>query len=79
VKKLKVAVGIYGTLVFLEKFPDDEEHYGLQEMLDCCYFEFEAEEPPGVYLATMAIESRYNAFQGEHDAELYIDKLEPVV
>lgn len=77
-KKLKVAVGINGKFVFLEKFPDDEEHYGLKEMLDDLEYEGDLTDPPGVYMATMAMESSFNAMENDHDAYLVIDKLEPI-
>ena len=77
-KKLKVAVGVYGDVVFLEKFPDDEEHGGLNDMLLDCHREFDAVEGPGVYMATMGMTSTGPDWTGDYDAYLDILKLEPV-
>ena len=77
-KPLRVAVGITGTIVVLEKFPDDEDHAGLNEML----VEFEenqwdsfCEQAPGVYKADFDIEPSTADQFGESENFLYIDKL----
>ena len=44
-KKLIVAVGVYGEVAFLEKFPDDEEHGGLNELLDNDHSNIESNQP----------------------------------
>ena len=63
-KKLKIAIGIDGKGVFLERLPDDEEHAGLQDLFDFLKDDlYDFVEKPGIYLATLQMTSplpRYN-------------------
>ena len=78
-RKLKCAVGYNGRVVFLEKFPNDEEHAGLDEMLDSlAEDEFTVEEKAGIYLAELSLSRGECVWTGEKDAELEIEKLEPL-
>lgn len=52
-KKLKVAVGVHGKIVFLEKFPEDEHHAYLNENLPDLESECDFNDAPGIYLATL--------------------------
>jgi len=78
-QKLKVAVDVYHRISFLEKFPNDEEHAGLQEIIDAEYSDFEAKEDikPGLYLATLDFE-QYRHWDGEPDVYLNVVQLEPI-
>ncbi|HLD91682.1 MAG TPA: hypothetical protein VI911_11845 [Patescibacteria group bacterium] len=73
-KKLKVFVGIDGRWVLCEKFPDDEEHGGLEEMLTDLISEcIEVEEKMGFYLMSFKMAYWDNPEDGGY---LDIDKLE---
>lgn len=48
-KKLKMAIGFTGKCVFLEKFPNDEEHQGLEGHLELIQDDCEFNEEPGIY------------------------------
>ena len=76
--KLKVAVDIRGVVCFLEKFPDDEEHDGLHEMLENCHGEIDSDMKPGLYLATMEIGHTQQSWDGETEAYLDVVNLEPL-
>lgn len=75
-KKLKIAVGVRGNCVLLERFPDDEEHYGLQDMLE----EFETnctfDDPPGVYLAEFDLVGNNPIDPTDYDVYLDVITLE---
>lgn len=73
-KKLKVAVGIHGYVVLLEKFPNDQEHAYLNEELrniesDCIF-----DETPGIYLAEFE-KTGWQNYEGEYDSYLDIKTL----
>lgn len=78
-KKLKVAIDVYGRISLLEKFPDDEKHAGLNAWLDDIHgdFEVDGKYQPGVYLADFSIELNSGSYLGEYTAEpeLVIDDL----
>lgn len=77
--KTKIAVGITGRIVVLEKFPDDEKHAGLEEMLEELENDSESNEPPGVYMATMSItDKNYNGDPTYDYVYLDIDSVEPL-
>lgn len=76
--KLQIAVGIHGRIVVLEKFPDDEKHAGLNEMLDELD-EWYTDEPPGIYVATIEI-ANIDPDDGSREcAWLHIQSLEPLM
>lgn len=80
-KKLTVSVDINGKVSFLDSFPNDEEHYGLHDMLKECHGEIEVDltkDKPGLYLATMGIEQSTADWTGEYEAYLDIRELEPL-
>jgi hypothetical protein len=78
---LKIYIDVYGRVGLCEKFPDDEKHYGLNELLselieeDLRYCdEFE----PGFYMAHFALEADCPLDGIETDYFLLIDKIEPM-
>lgn len=76
-KELKVAVSISGRVSILERFPDDEEHAGLHEMLlELELDSVEAGEAPGVYMATFYIDHTQNYDPSDDSAYLDISRLE---
>jgi len=89
-KPLKIYVGLYDRYVLCEKFPDDEDHAGLHEMLDFMYTE---DEPcvyhtdendnftgnnvePGFYLAHLSLENNYLNDPTDDESFLVIEKIE---
>lgn len=84
-KDLKIHIDIYGRISLCEKFPDDEEYAGLQEMLhDLAYEEsFHGdtyqEYPTGFYLAEFEIETEttYSWDGPDDDAYLQIKAIKP--
>jgi len=78
--KLKVAVGVNGNIVALEKFPDEERHAGLNDMIEDLEGYFETDETPGVYLATISIDkaesNKYN--DPTDDVFLVIEAMSPL-
>lgn len=75
-KKLKVAVGVNGNFVFLEKFPDEELHYTMNDELIELESNIDFTEPPGIYLAELEWVQEQSDWTGEYDAYLDIIKLE---
>lgn len=55
--KLKIAVGISGRIIVLEKFPNDEKHQGLDEMLEGLENDYMEFTEPGVYEANIIVET----------------------
>jgi hypothetical protein len=78
VKKLLCSVDIFGMVHFLEKFPDDEDHQGLHDMLEDANGEIESEEPAGVYLAELFIDMNLDTNPINDMAYLEVEKLTPV-
>lgn len=76
-KTLKIAVGISGRVLFLEKFPDDEEHAGLNDFIPDIEYSIDVTEPPGLYMASFRFVTA-NSFLEPDEQYLDIDKLEPV-
>ncbi len=76
--ELKIAIGIYGEVAFLEKFPETEEHDWANELLDDCRGEFERAEQPGLYVASMGMEQTQSDHTGEYDAYLDILATRPL-
>lgn len=76
-KKLKVAVGVTGRVLFLENFPDDEEHAGLSDYLRELEDVVDVTEPPGLYIASFTW-SHSQGYDGNSESELDIEKLEPI-
>ena len=80
-KNLKVYVDVFGRLSFMEKFPDDEEHDGLNEMLkEMIEQDGSCDEPSGFYMAEMdiEIEETYSWDGPDDDAYMTIKELVPV-
>jgi hypothetical protein len=81
-QKLKVAIGVYGEVAFLEKFTvTDDAADGtdvLNDILDDCHTEFDRTEPAGLYLATFGWEQTESDWTGEYDSYLDIVHLEPL-
>lgn len=78
-KELKVAVSITGRIAVLERFPDDEEHAGLHEML----LEFESagietDDSPGLYMATFFVDQTNPYDPSDVEAYLEISKMETI-
>ena len=59
-KKLKIAIGVHGNVVFLEKFPDDEHHAYMNDDLSNVESDSTFKDAPGIYLATL----EFNGGQG---------------
>lgn len=70
-KKLKIAIGISGRCIFLEKFPDDEDHVDCNEQISAIEDAVEFDEKPGIYLASFHWVQEQNHYDGNHDG--YID------
>jgi hypothetical protein len=77
-KPLLVSVDILGFVHFLERFPDDKDHQGLHEMLEEANGEIESEEPAGVYLAELFIDSKIMQDPQNDYVYLEVEKLTPV-
>lgn len=75
-KKLKFAIGINGKGVFLDSFPDDEEHQGLLEHLKDIEDNADFKEKPGIYLASFGWESNGNDWTGDYESYLDIRDLD---
>lgn len=80
-KTLKIAIGYDGRATFLEKFPDDEDHAGLHEMLEDAQSDlYGFSEKAGIYLAYMMIVNTLpNRYDGDVDTYLEITRLEPIM
>lgn len=79
INTLKIFVGIDGFWVLCEKFPDDERHGGLNELLDDFILDnVKVEESMGFYAASFEVEQKPGGWRGsEYDeAELVMTKLE---
>jgi hypothetical protein len=79
--KLKAYVGIDNRFVMCEKFPDDEDHVGLNEMLlqwiDYDTHLSDVPMEPGFYLLTFEITSHeFNPDRDMSDAYLELSKAE---
>jgi hypothetical protein len=81
-KQLKAYVGIDNRFVMCEKFPDDEDHGGLNEML-MSWIDYDthlSDVPlePGFYLLTFTISSTeyFNPDRDMSDAYLELEKAE---
>jgi hypothetical protein len=78
-KELKVAVSISGRIAILERFPDDEEHAGLHEMLlELELSGIEGDEPAGLYMATFYIDQTNPPDPSDIETYLEIEKLETI-
>jgi len=78
-KKLKIAIGVHGNIVFLEKFPDDEDHPYMNESLPDIESDSTFNDFPGIYLATLEfVGGRYGDHNGEEDAQLEIVNVEAI-
>jgi len=71
--KLKVAVGISGRVLALEKFPNDEKHAYLDEMIPDLEDYADVNEPAGVYEADIGIEQSSSSLMGpEYDSSYLV-------
>lgn len=81
-KDLKVYVDVFGHVSFMEKFPDDEEHAGLNEMLKEMVEQGDDNGTvfPGFYMAEMDIETipSYSWDGPYDDAYMIIKELKPI-
>jgi hypothetical protein len=81
-KNLKVYVDVFGHLGFMEKFPDDEEHDGLNEMLKEMVEQgddiISRKELPGFYMAEMDTEVTDSWDGLEDDTYMTIKELKPI-
>ena len=77
-KKLKVAVGIYGNFVFLEKFPVDEYHENMNENLPDLESNSDFNDAPGIYLATLEYTTTQSDHTGDTDVYLEVVKIEKI-
>ena len=78
-KKLKVAVGIHGNIVFLEEFPDDEHHAYMNESLSDVEANSAFNDASGIYLAELRFDGgQETRHDGESDPYLEIVKIEKI-
>lgn len=89
-KSLKIYVGLNNRYVLCEKFPDDQDHAGLHEMLDFMYFEdepcvYDTDEngnftgkdvSPGFYTAYLSLENNYLNDPTDDESFLVIKSIE---
>lgn len=89
---LKIYVGMDNKFVLCEKFPNDEQHAGLHDMLDFLYFDddpfvYHRDEngnytnenvDPGFYLAYFTMQGHDLSDPEDADAYLIIDRLEKI-
>lgn len=80
-KPLKIAIGYDGRATFLEKFPDDEDHGHLHDLLEDAQSDlYGFSEKAGIYLAYMMVSNTIpHRYDGEVIAYLEITRLEPIM
>lgn len=70
--KRKIAIGVTGKVVLLEKFPDDETHSFMNDLIDDFEKNTDSLETPGVYLAQFGLENIGSKDPTEDDVYLVI-------
>jgi hypothetical protein len=81
VKTLKAYVGLHNRFVMCERFPDDEEHGGLNEMLEE-FVDFDSvltdeDMEQGFYMLEFDIEQDRGLYDGPSDPYLVVTKMYP--
>ena len=78
-KKLKIAVGVRGNIVFLEKFPNDEDHPYMNDFLQGLESDSTFNEAAGIYLATLDFTGGHETgYECDDGPDLEIVKLEGI-
>jgi len=82
--KIKIFIDIYGRIGVVEKFPNDEEHEGLNIMLDELveegfYDDTYGNLKSGFYIAEMEVYTETSDYPGETDGYLQIKEVSPTV
>lgn len=79
---LKLAVGIHGTIVFLENYPHEEEFQGLHEMVEDLERDVTMNEEPGIYEAILEMSDNMNSsHRPDWDYNSYLDikEMKPIM